>query len=447
MFRFALIFLEQIRSRLLLHSVLIAQGILLFCLPLTAQQKPEIAVDGYITTVHSPTSFEVHGKEISLSAKTNFGFIGGNPLQIGDGSLHDAVQLGAYVQIVGPVNPQTKTIDATSVYLRKDLDRKLSGFGVIDKVVSVGPEPVFRADGYLLHIAPTTDLTFADELNSLADVGTNIWVHYEGERDTSGALLVSKATFLPAKPTKFIAVSVLEVNEVQVEFPHPANGQHKEKLRYSQSESRFRVIDDPALQEHIQRIGMSVVPAYQKALPDNHPSKIQFKFYAVDSESLRGETCTRDGMILLPKLAIDRLKSDDRLAAVLADGVAFDLQRQAVRLTNANRALLGAEAAGDVAGALVPGLNIPVLVGSGIAEHKLLVAMQKQRARIALAELNDAGYDLNQAPEAWRLLAPKNLPANLDTLKYPDLSVYQMNVIYQQYRGSQAGSDTVSALH
>jgi hypothetical protein len=48
--------------------------------------------------------------------------------------------------------------------------------------------------------------------------------------------------------------------------------------------------------------------------------------------------------------------------------------------------------------------------------------------------MNDAGYDLAQAPEAWRLLTPKNLPANPDSLKYPDESIYQMSVIYQQYR-------------
>jgi hypothetical protein len=200
----------------------------------------------------------------------------------------------------------------------------------------------------------------------------------------------------------------------------------------------------------MQRIGTSVIPAYQKALPADHPSKIQFKFYAVDSPSLRWETCTRDGMILLPKPVIERLKNDAQLAAVLADGVALDLQRQSARLTNANRMLLGVSVIGDMAGLLVPGLDFPVLIGTGIAEKKIYAAMQRERGRMALSLMNDAAYDLNEAPEAWRLLAPKKLPANVSSLKYPDLSVYQMSVIYQQYRSlassSALASDTASVL-
>jgi predicted Zn-dependent protease len=242
---------------------------------------------------------------------------------------------------------------------------------------------------------------------------------------------VSKATFLPAQNSKLIAALAFEIDNIQVKFLHSA---HKEKLRYSQSETVFRVIDDPSLQKNIERIGASLIPAYQKALPNDDPSKIHFEFYAVDSQSLRWEVCTRNGMILLPKLVIDRLKSDDQIAAVLADGLAFDLQRQAVGTTLANRAFLGANAAADVAAALVPGANIPVAVGSTIAARAQYVARQKQRGRIALALMNDAGYDLAQAPEAWRLLTPKNLPANPDSLKYPDESSYQMSVIYQQYR-------------
>jgi hypothetical protein len=414
-----------------LIAAVLALGNSCFYPSIAAQQKPAIAVDGYITAMHSPTSFDVHGKQVTVTAETNYGFIGKMPVQTGDGALHDALQLGAFVQVSGPANPQTNAIDATAVFLRDDLDHKVSGFGVIDKVISTGPETIFRADGYVLRITPATDLTFGDKLKSLTDVGTNTWVHYQGKRTESGSISVSKATFLPAQNSKLIAALAFEIDNIQVKFLHSA---HKEKLRYSQSETVFRVIDDPSLQKNIERIGASLIPAYQKALPNDDPSKIHFEFYAVDSQSLRWEVCTRNGMILLPKLVIDRLKSDDQIAAVLADGLAFDLQRQAVGTTLANRAFLGANAAADVAAALVPGANIPVAVGSTIAARAQYVARQKQRGRIALALMNDAGYDLAQAPEAWRLLTPKNLPANPDSLKYPDESIYQMSVIYQQYR-------------
>ena len=37
-----------------------------------------------------------------------------------------------------------------------------------------------------------------------------------------------------------------------------------------------------------------------------------------------------------------------------------------------------------------------------------------------MALLADGGYDPWEAPEAWRLLAPKHLPNDLGSLKYPD---------------------------
>jgi hypothetical protein len=210
-----------------LQFVRLVLGMSVICAALSAQRKPAIAVEGYVTVMHSSSSFEIRGKEVSVSPQTSYGFIGEAPVQTGDGALRDAVQLGAYVQIVGQTNPQTRIMEATAVYLRTDLDHKLSGFGVIDKVISSGPEHLFRADGYILRITSSTDLTFADQLNSLANIGTNVWVRYEGEYDKSGVVVVSKASFLPAKSTKFMALSVLEVDDIRVEFPHPAPGKHK----------------------------------------------------------------------------------------------------------------------------------------------------------------------------------------------------------------------------
>jgi hypothetical protein len=59
--------------------------------------------------------------------------------------------------------------------------------------------------------------------------------------------------------------------------------------------------------------------------------------------------------------------------------------------------------------------------------------MQKERLRIALALMRDAGFDPWQAPEAWRFIEPKKLPSNLATLEYPDSSCYQIQILNLQY--------------
>jgi hypothetical protein len=93
-----------------------------------------------------------------------------------------------------------------AISVRDDTGSKLTGIGVIDKIVTPDSEPVFRADGYLIRITSTTQLTFTSDLNSLSNISTNSWIHFEGKRDKSGILIATKASFLPAKPTHFAAI-------------------------------------------------------------------------------------------------------------------------------------------------------------------------------------------------------------------------------------------------
>jgi len=181
------------------------------------------------------------------------------------------------------------------------------------------------------------------------------------------------------------------------------------------------------------------VPEYQKKLPPNDPSRIRFRFYAVDDDKTRTEFCSLYGVILIPMQAVERLGTDDRVAALLADGIAIDLQRQKVRVAEQNLRFLAVDAAGDVAGAFVPGLNL-IPVAGGLAAGRIKSEMEEERGRVALALMAAAGYDPWQAPETWRLLAPKKLPTDLDTLKYPNLSGYQFEILHFQYSNSPAES-------
>jgi hypothetical protein len=197
---------------------------------------------------------------------------------------------------------------------------------------------------------------------------------------------------------------------------------------------------DQPLQQRVHRIGMALVPAYQRAMADDDPSKIHFRFFAVDDNKLRGAICLLDGAILVSKQTVERLGNDDRLAAVLADGVAYNLQRQAAKQVRMNRAAWGVEIAGEVAGAFVPGLGSAMLMTGGLVGSKDETAMQEERLRIALALMRDAGYDPWQAPEAWRLVTPKKLPANLASLTYPDISCYQFGILNLQYLAAKTAN-------
>jgi hypothetical protein len=137
---------------------------------------------------------------------------------------------------------------------------------------------------------------------------------------------------------------------------------------------------------------------------------------------------------------VERLATDDLLAAVLAEGVAFGLQQQSAKLITEYHAILGAGLAAEVGLLAVPGGFLAADFGTSIAVNRIDLRMQEQRGRMALAMMADAGYDPWQAPEAWRLLGPKRVPARGDTLKYPNRSGYQLGILDRQYSKPQAGA-------
>lgn len=459
--------MHVVRSKhlqLLLSSfALPAFFLVLSTLPLaqaSAQQKRSLAVQGYITSVDLPGSFNINGVRVVMGPETGFGLEKDKAFHA-DSPLRNEVQVGAYVFVLGSYDDRRGTATASAIVFRGDWDETLEGTGVIDKVASSGPEPVFCADGYDIRITPKTATSFSGSLKTISDVGTNVWLRYEGRRDKSGQLVASQVQFLSPKPTKFKALKGWEVRDLDFRLPKaalktrpaqdtavqpPDDGVDQETeftedgyIRLGMLGHMHKIPADNALQTRVRRVGMRVVPAYQKLLPTDNPSKIHFRFYAYDDEKLRSELCANDGIIMVPIQVVKRLQNDDQLAAVLADGVAFNLQRQSARIVANNRAFFGTQVAGDVAAVFIPGLDLAALVGNNVAARKIKERMERQRGRIALELMADAGFDAWQAPQAWRLLEPKHLPRDLESLRYPDLSLYQLGILNLQYREAAAG--------
>jgi hypothetical protein len=124
-----------------------------------AQETSSFTKAGYITAVRPPNGFDVNGEQVETRPDTIFKLMDDQP-GIADGQLRDAVRVGAYVRVLEKFDAGSKTATAVSVLFRDDWDKKLSGFGVIDKVIVTGAEPVFQADGYRIRIAQGTELSY-----------------------------------------------------------------------------------------------------------------------------------------------------------------------------------------------------------------------------------------------------------------------------------------------
>jgi len=440
---------------LLLHPVLLPSvllGMTVGLLPMCAytQELRGVEVQGYTTVAHPSSGFDVNGEHVATSPATRYKLMGGKMNLIDIPAR--LPQVGDYVWVVGSFDGQTGIAKAKTLIFRNDLNERLTGFAVIEKLIPGGAETVFEADGYHVRIVATTETSFRGDLKGIADVGANTWVRYTGKRDKSGVLLATKATFVPGK-LKATKDDVVGLGREQMRFEAPDLANKRDGRVNLEMFGGWRTVPaDRELQERIGRVGMSVVPDYQKAMAEGDPHKIQFRFYGIYDEGLRAEFCSsQSGLILIPRQAVERLKNDSQLAAVLADGVAFTLQHQATRLSADVRIWLG-EAAGDAAlAAMSPWLAIDAAFGEVLTgahpNTKDQILAREQRERIALALMADAGYDPWQAPEAWRLLGPKRLPSDLNSLKYPDFSGYQLSILSLQYSGIHTAGATEAAQH
>lgn len=62
-----------------------------------------------------------------------------------DNAVKSKLRIGDYVYVTG--ESSYPSIVATTVLLRDDSPHKITGFGVIDRMLTTGSQPAFRADG------------------------------------------------------------------------------------------------------------------------------------------------------------------------------------------------------------------------------------------------------------------------------------------------------------
>jgi len=447
---------------------------LVACFSLTALHAQQATVRGYITAVQPPDGFDVNGEHVITSAETAYGLIGSKAPGT-NAPARDAVTVGAWVEVVGDHDRSAKTVTARSVLFRDGAKHKIVGLGMIFRVISTSPDLEIDADGYRIRANSTTEINLPKDMKSAAEVRAGQLVLYEGKLDQDGTLIAGKLRILRAKdaaaqtgatPDAFVAPANAE-SAAQGSTAPPDNilcqtGDEKiggDEILLGDYTVRgyptYRISRDRNLQSRVRHIGMSLVPAYQNQLTAEAPSKIQFLFCAVEDrghEEIISAAHNQLGWVFVPTRLAARFRNDDQLAAVLADGIALSLQKQAPAFISDDTASL-LETAGLVGANFVPLAGIPIMAATdALVGPEINRSIDEQRARIGLQLMAEAGYDPWQAPEAWRLAGPSKLPADISTLKYPDKSDYQLRVLNLMYKkhasadaatnGSTANGDT-----
>jgi hypothetical protein len=407
------------------RSTLFFLTVLCVAAPVLSAQTPEIPVfSGYVTSIGPDGAFDVNGRHIRHDAKTTLTHsqeLGGSSHAVHRIDALSPLYLGEEMDVYGDYTPKTKTIHATMIIEKDPPPGSVEGTGVIDQAPSssINGERTIRADGYLLHITSKTVITWTAPLAGVNDLAANVWVAYHGVQGADGTVVVDKLAAWPnaIKKSEDKLRSKHEYEPSQVDPEDKQSG--ASKLLLGINPERLPPYQDAAVQARIERIGQSLVPAYQRSLPDSDPTKIHFRFQVVELKTLRDAWSMASGVILVPIQVIDRLKTDAEIAVVLADNIAEILEKQEFLALPGDHAVTTGYWVGTAVGLVIPGVGLATgLTTNAVQQHRITL-IHRQSGRVSLWLMHDAGYDIREAPLAWWMLQTKK-PKPLEEVKLPD---------------------------
>lgn len=427
----------------------------------STKRLKEKKIRGYITEFYSPTSFEIEDYRITRDESVEFEFENQNAEV---NFRKEDLRIGTLVEIRGLFDEATNELQAAKVKIDLQQFRQLDVTTILDRKplelqqTESGWRGLIAADGRRVQIEPETKVLFRAnrsekkqvqtqekrtrenqqrELNpdnkdwfkesksrsngswatesdgklieedfvpltSLADVGPGTIMTYHGREQANGTVLASKVEFSHNEMEKaeFDLWKQVKVKETPFSFEEHKPGELKIGA------DKYKVIANKEVQAYVNRLGQSLIPEYQKALPESHPQKIHFQFRVVQAKSFNAG-CYPTGMIIIHSDVFNLLENEAQLAAVLAHEIAHATQEHAYREMQHNKKRRTALAIGSLVAAgmgyysisrILTMVNTAMIQGYGRT-------LENQSDRLALQYMADAGYDVREAPRVWKLVA------------------------------------------
>jgi hypothetical protein len=408
---------------------------LAFSLQALASKLPTV-FDGYITNMVSPTEFDVGSRHITCDGKTTY------ELEVMDQNFHHqddlTLQVGSHIHVVNAFEGKPRSFIATTIqaYHFPGSGTKnalaMEGIGLIQETPALHRDGqswigTLWVDGYPLQLTEKTKLTDGEGKPYPGDkIATNIWASYKATRNLDHSIHADSISFTPnqvdAEEKKFRDKSEAQIDEPDYVKKIPG----KIKFHWAWS---LDILPDKNVQDYVNRVGKSLIPQYQKDLPDSDPTKINFRFYVIQRPSKWKESFTdafscsngimddvvscSNGIMIVSDNVLASLDNEAQLAALLSNAIAATLDKtlyvHRTRLkTQNNLGWVGMATITGYAGA-------PLVIGDAIATRNLMLDINKQASRIGLRSMLQNGYDIREDPFAWTVAANQQVRNPLDT--------------------------------
>ena len=211
------------------------------------------------------------------------------------------------------------------------------------------------------------------------------------------------------------------------------------RFAHMSADKVLAILPDQNIQDFVSKLGESLIPQYQKALPELDTTKIDFRFYVVRPNSAElnaemtkisgtpltlrpsanaGAVAVPNGLILVPDSTLVRVHDVAQLASILSYAITSVLQKHSYITRYARSSNM-----------------------SGMDFSSFLWDMSKseQSLRIGIRQMYLSGYDIRESPFAWAVAQGKPVNNPIINSKNPDKEIpwyaaYAFNYISQYYQ-------------
>jgi len=234
--------------------------------------------EGFVTRIAPSGDFDVNGMHVVVNAKTSITVKswaetskGGRSVSTEQATL-PSLFLGQSVEIVGDVIHKSTEIRAKRIVLSSATVARVGGVGLID-LMPANSAPaegkLIRADGYIMLVPAAAGVTFAPPLKSFDDIHANQWIRYLGMQRPDGVVVLDQADFSP-NTINHHEDSIRAKNDYDPAEIDKGDAQSGASKFFSGKDvKRLPAWHDEAMQARVDRVGNSLVPAFQKALSED----------------------------------------------------------------------------------------------------------------------------------------------------------------------------------
>jgi hypothetical protein len=391
----------------------------------------EVKIHGFVTNITSPTNFEIDDykitRDISLVLDIEKDDSGASKATFNP----EDIRIGTELEIKGDFNAGSGELKASSIKVFLDDTKRIKRTALVEKlpVLEKSESGAWHglafADGQKIAIADSTILTVRQNkserkeakaekktspdasnlvLSSTSDITLDTFMQFEGTRQPDGSVLATKAEFQhaefengEARLWKTLTPKVKEPNYLSFRSGELKVGQTK-----------YKIVPNKEAQEYISQLGESLIPEREKELPEGTPLKIPFKFYLVDDKTFNAAAYP-NGVVIVHSGVFDMLENEAQLAFVLSHELSHSIEKHTWREQEYHKGALLALRIGGAVGAGFGGqgiANLTTLIEAGI-RNGYARSLENQADRVGLEWMLASGYDIREAPRAWKAVSIK----------------------------------------